>query len=89
VPVAGAVRGDGCRDPRRRDDRREAVLRYAAENAVDLVAMASHARHGIPRAVIGSVADKVIRGSKSPVLVIRPEDTAFAASAVEDQEVVA
>jgi len=48
------------------------VLDYVAESGSDLVAMASHARHGVARAVIGSIADKVIRGSRTPVLVIHP-----------------
>lgn len=49
------------------------ILGYIADEGVDLVVMASHARHGVPRMVMGSVADKVIRGSGTPVMVIRAE----------------
>jgi nucleotide-binding universal stress UspA family protein len=42
----------------------------AAPNA--LVALATHGRGGLTRALLGSVADKVIRGATMPVLVCRP-----------------
>lgn len=37
-----------------------------------LVAMASHGRGGLGRLVMGSVADRIVRHSNAPVLVIRP-----------------
>lgn len=40
----------------------------AAERDVDLIAMATHGRGGFSRAILGSVADKVIRGASVPVL---------------------
>lgn len=46
-----------------------AILGYAREYAVDLIALATHARHGMSRMLLGSVADKVIRGADVPVLV--------------------
>jgi len=36
---------------------------------IDLVAMETHGRHGLSRLLMGSVADKVIRGATIPVLV--------------------
>jgi nucleotide-binding universal stress UspA family protein len=38
----------------------------------DLIALTTHGSGGIRRALLGSVADKVIRGSDKPVLVLRP-----------------
>jgi nucleotide-binding universal stress UspA family protein len=38
---------------------------------VDLIALATHGRRGLPRLFLGSVADKVVRGSPVPVLVYR------------------
>jgi nucleotide-binding universal stress UspA family protein len=38
----------------------------------DLVAIASHGQGGFQRLVMGSVADKVIRGGSHPTLVVRP-----------------
>jgi nucleotide-binding universal stress UspA family protein len=40
----------------------------------DVVAIATHGRGGLRRAMLGSVADKVIRASHQPVLVVRPEE---------------
>jgi nucleotide-binding universal stress UspA family protein len=39
---------------------------------MDLVVMTTHGKSGIKRAIMGSVADAVIRESGKPVLVIRP-----------------
>jgi len=40
---------------------------------VDLVVMTTHGKSGFKRAILGSVADKVVRDSRVPVLVIRPK----------------
>jgi nucleotide-binding universal stress UspA family protein len=47
------------------------ILRYADENSVDLILMATHGRSGIKRWAMGSVADKVLRAAKVPVLLVR------------------
>jgi nucleotide-binding universal stress UspA family protein len=49
-----------------------AILDYAATHAVDLVTMATHGRGGWSRVALGSVADKVMRGTMMPVLLFRP-----------------
>jgi len=49
----------------------EEILRYAEENKVDLILMATHGRSGVMRWAMGSVADKVLRTSKVPVWLIR------------------
>ena len=53
----------------------EEILRYADENAVDLIAMATHGRSGLKRWIVGSVADKILRTSSLPVWLVRPETT--------------
>ncbi len=53
----------------------EAILAYAGKHKVDLIAMATHGRSGLGRAVLGSVASSVLRGSASPILIIRPRET--------------
>lgn len=50
-----------------------AILSFAEENGIDLIAMATHGRGGVPRAVMGSVTDKIVRGAHVPVLVVRPD----------------
>jgi len=50
----------------------ETILNYADRNSVNLIAVATHGRSGLGRAIFGSVADHVLRRSGLPVLVIRP-----------------
>ncbi len=47
------------------------ILRYAEKNSIDLILMASHGRSGISRWAMGSVAYKVLRQSRVPVLMVR------------------
>ena len=49
----------------------EAIIGYAEQSKCDLIVMASHGRSGPSRWAYGSVADKVLRGSCVPVLVVR------------------
>lgn len=44
----------------------------ADEMGADLIALATHGAGGVERLMTGSVADKVIRGSTRPILVVRP-----------------
>jgi nucleotide-binding universal stress UspA family protein len=48
-----------------------AILRIAEEEEADLIAMSTHGRGGVARLLLGSVADKVVRGAKVPVLLYR------------------
>jgi nucleotide-binding universal stress UspA family protein len=48
------------------------ILDYAATHSVDAIAMATHGRGGWSRVALGSVADKVLRGTMMPVLLYRP-----------------
>jgi len=52
----------------------EEIIAYAEETKCDLVAMSTHGRSGLGRWVYGSVADKVLRGSQIPILLIRAQD---------------
>ena len=49
----------------------EAIVGYAKQFGCDLIVMASQGRSGSSRWAHGSVADKVLKGSCIPVLVIR------------------
>ncbi|MEX2295139.1 MAG: universal stress protein [Gemmatimonadota bacterium] len=48
-----------------------AILDVAEEEGADLIAMSTAGRGGVSRMLLGSVADKVIRGSAVPVLLYR------------------
>jgi nucleotide-binding universal stress UspA family protein len=49
----------------------KALLAHVTETDPDVLALATQGR-GVSRLIIGSVADKLIRNAKRPVLVIRP-----------------
>ncbi len=48
------------------------ILETAERKTADLIAITTHGRGGLPRIILGSVADKVVRASHVPVLVVRP-----------------
>jgi nucleotide-binding universal stress UspA family protein len=52
----------------------EEVLRLAEEEGADLIIMGTHGRKGIDRILFGSVAEKVVKSAKCPVLTIRPAE---------------
>jgi nucleotide-binding universal stress UspA family protein len=49
-----------------------AILDEARQHRADLIAMATHGRAGLARLLLGSVTDKVLRGTETPVLLYRP-----------------
>jgi nucleotide-binding universal stress UspA family protein len=54
-----------------------AILAAAADLGCDLVVMATHGRSGIERALLGSVADQVVRHARGfAVLLVRPDEDA-------------
>ena len=53
------------------------IVRYAREHGIDLIVMGTHGRSAIAHAVIGSVAEKVVRKAQCPVLTVRPEGHQF------------
>ncbi len=48
----------------------EEVVDYAEEIGADLIIVPSHGHHGMKRFVLGSIAEKIIRHAKCPVLVL-------------------
>ena len=49
-----------------------AIVTYAKERAVDLIAMTTHGRGAVGRLFAGSVAEEVLHASPTPVLMYRP-----------------
>jgi nucleotide-binding universal stress UspA family protein len=56
----------------RGDDPAETTAQCAARFGVDVICIASHGRSGLTRALVGSVADRLLRLTRLPVLVLRP-----------------
>jgi len=50
----------------------EEVLAIAEAEGCDMIVMGTHGRKGIDRILFGSVAEKVVKSSKVPVLTVRP-----------------
>jgi nucleotide-binding universal stress UspA family protein len=54
----------------------DAIVRVAEERAADLIVMGTHGRTGLQHALLGSVAEKVVRLAPCPVLTVRHKGTA-------------
>ena len=52
----------------------DAIVSLATAEPGSLVAMTTHGRSGLGRMVLGSVAERVVRQSGCPVLLIRGEN---------------
>jgi len=52
----------------------ERIIEYAQSEQVDMIAMATHGRSGFRRRVFGSVAEKVLRTTELPLLLIKPAE---------------
>lgn len=50
------------------------VVEYARERAPDVVVLSTHGRTGLKRLFLGSFAEKVVRYSRRPVLVVRQQE---------------
>ncbi|MBF8267239.1 MAG: universal stress protein [Dehalococcoidia bacterium] len=53
-----------------------AIIDFAEERGSSLIVMSTHGRSGIGRWLLGSVADRVLRASFSPVLLLRSQEPA-------------
>ncbi len=53
-------------------DAAEKIIAYAGEQEMDLIIMGTHGRKGLDRVIFGSVAEKVVKSSPIPVLIINP-----------------
>ena len=59
------------------DERRdEAIVHLAEEIGADLIVIGSRGFGGLKRALLGNVADSVVRHAHCPVLVVRPTEGA-------------
>jgi nucleotide-binding universal stress UspA family protein/CBS domain-containing protein len=56
----------------RMGDTASAIVEVAHDLNADLIVMPTHGRHGLPRLLLGSVAECVVRDAPCPVLTVRP-----------------
>jgi len=59
-----------CTEVRVGVDFRE-IIDYARTRQIDLIVMATHGRTGLAHALVGSVAEKVVRKAPCPVLTVK------------------
>ncbi len=52
----------------------QTIIETATELGAGMIVMGTHGRHGLPRALLGSVAEKVVRSAQCPVLTVHSED---------------
>jgi len=55
-----------------RGDIVDAIIAYAKEKNADLIVISTHGAKGIEKILLGSVADRVIKGAPCPILVFNP-----------------
>ena len=53
-------------------DPSEEILGYIAAHGIDLVVMGTHGRKGLDKVIFGSVAERVVKSSPVPVMVVNP-----------------
>lgn len=74
--LSGKIRGLKSRDIKASyqvivGDPAQSIMKFSQKEHMDLVVMTTHGKSGLKRAIMGSVADVVIRESGKPVLVVR------------------
>jgi nucleotide-binding universal stress UspA family protein len=52
----------------------QTIIETATEIGAGMIVMGTHGRHGLPRALLGSVAEKVVRTAHCPVLTVHSTD---------------
>ena len=52
------------------------ILSHSKRNEIDLISMSTHGRSGLGRWLLGSVAEKIVRHSEKPVLLLRAKPKA-------------
>jgi nucleotide-binding universal stress UspA family protein len=52
----------------------QTIIETATELGAGMIVMGTHGRHGLPRALLGSVAEKVVRSAHCPVLTVHSGD---------------
>ncbi len=62
----------------RAGDARDVILSAAHELDVDLIVMGTHGRRGLKRALLGSIAETIVRHAPVPVLTVRETKDASA-----------
>lgn len=63
----------------------EGILRFAEEEGMDMIVMATHGHTGLRHILMGNVTEKVVRHSPVPVLTVKPRP--FRDNYIKDEDV--
>lgn len=55
------------------EDPVEVIGEYARRHGMDLIALATHGRTGLPRLLMGSVAGSLLKAHVTPLFIVRPD----------------
>jgi nucleotide-binding universal stress UspA family protein len=86
--VAGEFPGSKVCCTVERGNPADAIIERAAADKGTLIAMATHGRSGVNRWVMGSVAEKVLRGSECTMFLVRADEEAGANSTAMIRSIV-
>ena len=76
--VAGTFPGANTKCTVEKGKAEQVIIETAAADKGTLITMATHGRSGINRWLLGSIAEKVLRGAPNPLLLVRATDEAKA-----------
>lgn len=65
------------------------ILSVASEIDVDVIAMATHGRHGIGRMLFGSVTERIAHEANVPLLLIHPESKPASVQVDDEADIIA
>jgi nucleotide-binding universal stress UspA family protein len=75
VKKQGGAAGVDVREVLEEGHPSNSILEFAENNNVDLIVMGTLGKTGLDRFLMGSIAEKVVRGSKIPVMVVHSGET--------------
>jgi nucleotide-binding universal stress UspA family protein len=59
------------------DEPSDEIVQYAEQEDIDLIVMGTHGRSNVAHLLLGSVAEKVVRTARCPVLTVRHPEREF------------
>lgn len=74
VPLGERMKALGAIKAVRYGNPVEEIIRYAERHEIDLLVLGTHGRSGLKRMLMGSVAERVVRGAPCPVLTVRDRE---------------
>jgi len=72
--IGARARYSGCESVLRPGIPSDEIDNFARESDVDLIVMGTQGRRGLPRFMLGSTAERVVRMSKVPVLTVSAKE---------------